>query len=355
MMLQKFIKFPLYHDDKKPFITLNSLQKRQIELLNQKIVTNEYTLIDNPCLCENTHPKKDIVISEKDRYGISCPFVLCIQCGLIRTQKRFEEKSNIKFYNEDYRNIYVGYEFSPESFFNEQLKRGEQFFSLIEQHVNISNISNVFEIGCGAGGILYAFQQKGKKVSGCDFGKKYLKTGQEKQMFLYEGSINPSLTDYNSQDLIILSHVFEHFSNPINELNKIIEFIRDEKFLLIEVPGIFNIKQTYFSPLLYLQNAHYYNFYKSFLEYLFQEMGLSIIYSDERCTFILQKPSLWKKRETSITYNDHLSSWPKKVLHEITINHVLYSLYLHPFFIRQKISKLLTKFKIKKIFTLHRK
>ncbi len=121
--------------------------------------------------------------------------------------------------------------------------------------------------------------KKDTRVSGCDFGEKYLKFGQEKGLDLYDGEIDPQKTPKNSQDLIILSHVLEHITNPINFINEILEYLRDEKYLLVEVPGIFDIKRTYYhNPSVYFQNAHIFNFYKHYLNQFFETLGLKIIY-----------------------------------------------------------------------------
>ena len=74
---------------------------------------------------------------------------------------------------------------ASDEFFNAQSLRGQIFLNLVAEHVNIEEIDTIFEIGCGAGGILYSFHEDGKKVSGCDFGEKYLKYGQNKGTSLY--------------------------------------------------------------------------------------------------------------------------------------------------------------------------
>jgi hypothetical protein len=68
------------------------------------------------------------------------------------------------------------------------------------------------------------------------------------------------------------------------------------KYLLIEVPGIFSIPEDYyyFNPILYFQNAHVYNYYHYYLANMFQQLGLEIIYGDERCTFICKKKENWE-------------------------------------------------------------
>ena len=173
-MINNLIKFPIWKDDSKEVVNLNNLQKRQIDNFRKKVNSKEYQFIDNPCLCGNKDNGFDILIAQKDRYGISCDNILCKKCSLIRLKERLDDYSTAEFYKNEYRDIYVGKEEATDEFFNAQAKRGNIFLDLISTKVDIENIKSVFEVGCGAGGILFPFYEIGKKVSGCDFGEKYL-------------------------------------------------------------------------------------------------------------------------------------------------------------------------------------
>lgn len=130
------------------------------------------------------------MVAEKDRYGIPCENVLCRRCGLVRLKKRLDTRSNAEFYKNEYRDIYVGREVASVDFFISQKRRGREFYSLFQKHVDLSSITTVFDLGCGAGGVLFPFHQNGKKVSGCDYGKKYLQFGVEQGLPLYAGELD---------------------------------------------------------------------------------------------------------------------------------------------------------------------
>jgi len=206
---------------------------------------------------------------------------------------------------------------------------------------------NVFEIGCGSGGILSSFAKKGKRVSGCDYGEKYLKFGQDQGLDLYSGEIDTKKTSKNSQDLIIISHVLEHVTNPINFINEILEYLKDEKYLLVEVPGIFDIKKTYYNPSLYFQNAHIFNFYKYYLNQFFKIIGLKIIYSDERCTLILQKPKNWKISDISNIYDHNMPIWANKIEVELKKLQLYHILKINPYYLRASLVSVLEKLGLK--------
>lgn len=348
-MFNNFIKFPIWKNDGREIVDLNDLQKKQIKNFLSKLKSGEYKFLENPCLCGNTDKSLDILVAEKDRYGIACDNVLCKKCGMIRLKERLDDYSTAEFYKNEYRDIYVGKEQASDNFFNSQAERGQTFYELVKKYVDISEIKTVFEIGCGAGGILYPFHKDGKKVSGCDFGEKYLKFGQSKGLDLYQGEIDFDKTQKKSQDLVILSHVMEHFNEPIKTMNEIIELISDEKYLLVEVPGIFDIKKTYFNPILYFQNAHVHNYYYYYLKIFFESLGLKVVYGNERCTFILQKPTNWTMQSDIFIYDKNMSLWAEKIEKELKKNYLLHVLNLNPFYLKVGFVKTLDKLGLKKI------
>jgi SAM-dependent methyltransferase len=347
--LSKKITFPICKNDWQSIVKLNKLQKVQINIFLQKIKDKKYNFIDNLCLCGNIDENLDILVTQKDRYGIPCDNVLCKNCGLIRLKKRLDNKSTSEFYKNEYRDIYVGKNQASDVFFNSQVQRGQTFFNFISEYIDMKDIETVFEIGCGAGGILYPFYKNNKKVSGCDFGEKYLKYGQNKGLSLYQGEIDLSKTPKNSQDLIILSHVMEHFNEPVSNINDIIELIKPNKYLLIEVPGIFDIPKTYFNPILYFQNAHVHNYYYYYLKIFFETLGLKVIYGNERCTFLVKKPINWIKKENIIIENSELLKWSRKVENKLKKYYIIHLFKLNPYYYKIWIIKILDFLGIKNI------
>ncbi len=113
-----------------------------------------------------------------------------------------------------------------------------------------------------------------------------------------------------SCDLVILSHVLEHLLDPIIEIKRLAQKIRDGKFLLIQVPGLFSNPQPHY-PLSGFQIAHVYYFYKEWLEHLFIGLGFSVLYCDDKCTFVLKKGELISDNSP---IDDSLSKYPSLIL-----------------------------------------
>ena len=304
---------PLYNNDGVRTVQLDNKQKEALFALKEAIHTKKLILKKNKCLCNNQDTSSDIVISEKDRYGLAIPQIICSKCGLVRSELVFSNQSNELFYKDYYRNLYTTHQ-PTENFFEDQVKHGKQFISSLKKNNIFPEIQNIAEIGCGAGGILFPFYKAGKNVQGFDFNTKYLNYGKKFGISLFEGDYNSFLSD-NSCDLIILSHVLEHFLDPIAEITKILTKIKPNKYLLIEIPGIYNIHEAYKNPILYFQNAHVYNFFGNYLKIFFTSFGMKIIEANEQCVFICQKATAVSK--VNFIFNESLSSEPIKIFNYI--------------------------------------
>lgn len=338
--------FPLYKNDKKSIISLNRIQMDKIKLLIENIENGTLKLIENKCLCNNELNPIDVVISEKDRYGIPVKNIICSKCGIIRSKQIFDEKSNIDFYTSYYRDIYVGLSRPDDDFFQNQISRGKEFFLLFERHVDIEKNGSVIEVGCGSGGILYPFYKKGFDCIGVDYNQEYLDFGKTKGLNLLNGDYKDLIQD-ESAYLLILSHVMEHFTQPIHEMKSIIKKVKKTGYLIVEVPGIFYMNKVYLNPILYLQNAHIYNYYYDYLKVFFEKLGLEVVYGDERCTFILRKPQKWEEQDINFIYDDAMSTYPNKIKKFILTTHLLYICSLSPYLWRQRLVQILTALGIK--------
>lgn len=101
-------------------IGLSSGQIDSIKRVEKKIEKGEYNLKNNQCLCQ---ADDDEIIAFKDRYGFNINTVICKNCGLIRLNPYYDEKTLAKFYDSEYDLIYRT-KISPKKIFKEQLMRG---------------------------------------------------------------------------------------------------------------------------------------------------------------------------------------------------------------------------------------
>jgi len=259
------------------------LTNAQTEVRNKvvhKMETGDYPLVKNPCLCGKN---QDVLIATRDRYNIPIKTMLCTACGLMRSDPYYNEKALSEFYKNDYRQLYTGNEQATESFFTEQKGFGKYIYDFLSGNIFKPEIKGkkIFEVGCGAGGILETFREHNNEVFGCDYGETYIEFGKQKGLNLVAGD-SSSLLQFGKADIIILNHTLEHMKNPQRELLKIRELLSPGGLLYIALPGIYSIHDTYRGNLMgYLQNAHIWYFTLKTLNSLLAKSGFQMIVGNE--------------------------------------------------------------------------
>ncbi len=279
-----------FKNNGKSILDLNEIQfemKRQIDLkVKQEIYQFEST---SCCICRN---QKFIRLSNKDRYGLYMSVVICPQCGLIQTNPRMTQEAYKNFYNNEYRKLYVGVKEANKLFFLNQKNIGRKIYSYMLRNSSITKSPSdlfVIEVGCGAGGILQYFKEKGCQILGLDLGKEYIEFGKKNYgLDLVVGTIANISID-KTPDIIIYNHVLEHILSIKEELNNIHRLLSDDGVLYIRVPGVKNLYGYYFDFLQFLQNAHVYHFTMLTLRNLLEIHGFQMIVGDETVRGIFRK------------------------------------------------------------------
>jgi len=257
-------------------LKLNNLQQKMKTQVVKKLDDDVYQFENIKCpICDKNDKE---CIGEKDRYGLSYTTNICTECGLIYTDPRMNQSSYNEFYNTEYRKLYVGKERATEAFFNAQKNKGEKIYSYLKENNLIKKECFVLEIGCGAGGILEIFRNKGHKVKGSDLGQEYIEYGIKNHGLDLELGFLSDINLKQKPDIIIYSHVLEHILDLNTELQTIKKSITKDTIVYIEVPGLKEIHKNYESNILkYFQNAHTFHFTLETLTNLFSKNGFELI------------------------------------------------------------------------------
>ena len=272
-----------YTYDGKAHYKLNDVQIKAKQRVEERINSGEYHFETYACECGS---KEDSfrILAEKDRYGFKVQTVICKNCGLMMTNPRMTQEAYNLFYDSEYRKIYLGVESANdvgENFFASRKGRGRKIAEFVGNEVGES-IKSVLEIGCSAGAILEAFKEKGCKVKGIDLGGEYIEYGKKRGLDLEQCASAELLKRDEKYDLIILSHVFEHFLDIESELKVIRNLLNDSGVLYLEVPGVLSISKTYASDFLsFLQNAHIYHFTLHSLQDVMARYGWEMVKGNE--------------------------------------------------------------------------
>ena len=97
-------------------------------------------------------------------------------------------------------------------------------------------------------------------------------------------------------DLVIYCHVLEHLPDPVKELRGVRKVLKEGGLLYIEVPGLRNVRKSYYynqDLLRYLQGAHNYHFTLKSLRNCAEKAGFEFIKGDNvvRSLFKIGKPA----------------------------------------------------------------
>ena len=267
--------------DGKPALRLNELQARMKKQIESKIDDGVYSFEEVPCcVCDG---KNFVILSEKDRYGLYVPVVICKDCGLIQTNPRMTQEAYNQFYDTEQKKLYVGKGIPTDEYFKSQYEKGKRIYTYLKKNLrkDLTNLK-VLEVGTGAGGILYYFKEQMNEVYGCDLASEYIMYGKEKyNLNLQVGTIHD--IDINgTPDIVIYSHVLEHILNPIVEMVQLSLIIDNHTIVYMEVPGRKSIKNIHGGDFLRsIQNAHVYYFTLKTLRNIMKKAGYDIVTGDE--------------------------------------------------------------------------
>lgn len=277
-------------DQRRAWLRLSAKQSEARTRVLAKIDDGTYVLEAAPCFC-GAQAGADLEIAGRDRYGLPVRTVLCGACGLLRSDPRMDADSTARFYQDDYRDLYTG-PGNAAPLFDSQVTRGRGLVSLLAKL--LPTIDTVYEVGCGAGGLLLPFAEQGKRVRGVDLGDEYLEVGRAHGLELVHGDADELLRRAGEPaDLVLLMHVLEHYLDLRTSIAQTMALVRPGGLLLVEVPGVASIATGYRGDILsYLQNAHNFHFTAASLAFVLRRCGLEVLACTDSALALCQKPEI---------------------------------------------------------------
>ncbi|SFG17442.1 Methyltransferase domain-containing protein [Halopelagius inordinatus] len=250
---------PRFQQGRSPAHQLTPIQQQQVAQIWEKLRQGRYQFEATNCaVCSGQGFR---TLAEIDRYGLKHPVCVCKDCGLIQTNPRLTADSYAEFYNDEYQLLHKGEKKTSDWLFEAEYDRAPKAYEYLSSVTDLGESLSVLDIGAGAGGTMAYFRDQGHSVVGYDLGEQnatYAQTTHE--LDLRVGSAeDASLSD--APDVITLSHVVEHFLDPVRELRAIRELCHEETVVYIEVPGIRMSMRPMFADFQEpLQTAHTFYF-----------------------------------------------------------------------------------------------
>jgi hypothetical protein len=147
---------PMFNAADGPFpIPMTENGRKALSTAIEHIASGEYDFVRSPCLCGAVHER---LVCTVDRYRIPHRTVLCLECGLIRTDPRWTRSSYNGFYRHHYRAMYERPGHGAETIFDIQAVGASGRAALILRHVPVPMPLKVCDSAVKAGGTRSRFR-----------------------------------------------------------------------------------------------------------------------------------------------------------------------------------------------------
>ena len=180
--------------------------------------------------------------------------LICAKCKLSRLSPQLNANELTGLYADAYFNKnentslnYSGIEGAPTDYISEIVKeRYQHFIRTVERLIFLNpEGKTLLDVGAATGDFLAIAKNKGLDVHGLEF-SEYAGT-KAKEKYGIE-LLNLPLSKYTPDfkyDFIHLSHVFEHFNDPVAELRNISRLLDKKGILYIEIPYQFHFIEKF--------------------------------------------------------------------------------------------------------------
>lgn len=228
----------------------------------------------NTCkVCSSNHYKKigeikNIWKEYKDVYQ-------CDECSLYFIDSPTDEEINSLYKNEYHNNIKNKlFEIAKSKM---RYARSLSQFNFIKQTIDLKN-KDICEIGAFDGLLLSLFKKNNNNVFGYELNDDARVYAKKK----YDIDLKENFLESKSKyDIIILSHVIEHFREPKEILIKIKSMLKEDGFIYIEVPNSPMPNECSYNMLMrYLNTEHIVNFNMDNLIKFVESADLKIVRSE---------------------------------------------------------------------------
>lgn len=298
-MIRRFIEFD------NPSSHLNELQQNYVQLfsnaINAEIIKLECRQV---CLCGSGNVE---LMAAIDRFSLPFKSYICADCGLIFTSPYISEISLGQYYNTYYHPLTFGTLDENINLFSRD--QGRKIFNWVRPFL-MSNQVNVFEVGAGNGSNLREFRAAACNdnvecgLFGIEFNESFVAYGNNNGTEL----TSTKLSDYVANckikfDVIILSHVLEHFIDIRLQLALLRRVSHKDTIIYVEVPGVLDLKNKFvygYDFIRFLTHAHNYNFTKSSLTYIMSLYGYTLLAGNEKIESVFRYDPQLCNRDTAI-------------------------------------------------------
>lgn len=189
------------------------------------MITNRNDITNNCICCGTAAEWKEVTSLPTFLFGLPSEIFRCIECGLGKTSP--EPKTTIEYYedNKNYDALFTKGKDLYESFARNLLGQ------IKEKAIGKNN--KLLDIGSGGGFLVSAANKMGFLAQGIDANRSVIQWAKSQGLPVEQGDVEEKILNHEQYDVVVLSAVLEHLSNPKLLLLQCKELLKPGGILLV--------------------------------------------------------------------------------------------------------------------------
>lgn len=240
-----------------------------------------YNIVDY-VTCSICKSIENELLSQKVQFNMPYSIVICKKCGFVYMNPVPKKEELNNFYKYEYSKYYG----KPVSHNDENYKkRGHEIYEFTKDIIR--DLDSCLEIGAGGGGnligLIESYNMNIKEVGAIEPGADSNESIKQFGIPILGGFYDENNYNLKMYDLVILSHVLEHFYSPGDILRKLHKETNEKVSLYIAIPCLKsllkNTNKNKFSPLeeKWYRIVHLSYFHEKNIEDLLLNCGWNVI------------------------------------------------------------------------------
>ena len=156
-------------------------------------------------------------------------YSVCRNCGFVYQHERYPVEHYTK----------LPYQ-SPRDYIEHAKNRAGYIYDFVSKYTNTADNLDMLDIGCGKGAVMYCAKKIFPNIrTATGYTLDMGETPFDKRLnIIYKNFEDLIITDC-AFDFVIMSHILEHFYDPVKAMNNVWKITKPTAFVYVEVPNLY--------------------------------------------------------------------------------------------------------------------